>query len=75
MCKCYDPMAKRFKVKKGFKVPLCESSLILCFVKRVKRLALFSGSWVSYHSRLHLCTNVFGVGLESKGEVLTDFQV
>ena len=40
MCECYDTLAKCLKVKKGFVIkgfeaPLCESSLSLCFAKRV----------------------------------------
>ena len=37
---------------------------------------LSCGPRVSYNSRVRLCANVFmGVGTESDGEALTDFQV
>ena len=62
-------------MKKGFKAPLCEFSLILHFTKRVKRSVLFCGSCVLYNSSVRLCAKLSGVGLESDGKALTDFQV
>ena len=46
----------------------------LRFVKglSVKRSTLFYRSYVLYNSYVRLCANIFGVGLESDGEALTD---